>query len=349
MSPPLRSLLTRVQPAGVILLARNISEAGQTRALLRDCQACVATPLFTCVDMEGGRVDRFRDVIGPASSAAAVFATGDRNLFRRHGRIIGECCRALGLNTDLAPVVDLALPASRQVMSSRAVSADPREAVVYARAFLAGLREANVIGCGKHFPGLGEARLDTHHELPQVAKPWKELWREDLYPFRALRRQFPMVLVNHASYPSVTHDAKPASLSEKWITGVLCKKIGYRGLVLSDDLEMGAIVKSMLPGEAAVEHIRAGGDLCLICHTEELITRSWEALRREAVSDRKFALRARDAVQRVLAFKRTHRSQLRPARTPSSMRVRKLARQLWECAEQVRLEAISSRTEQEPA
>ena len=176
MSPQLSALLTELQPAGVILFARNITSPEQTYQLLKDCQARVSTPLFTCVDLEGGRVDRFRNVIGPAPSAADVFATGDRKLYRKHGRVIGESCRALGFNTDFAPVVDLALEASRTVMSSRAVSADPKQVVIYARGFLAGLRSAGVIGAAKHFPGLGEADLDTHHELPSVQKSWKKLW-----------------------------------------------------------------------------------------------------------------------------------------------------------------------------
>src|SRR3984957_6595306 len=100
MSPGLAALLTRVQPAGVILFARNITGGEQTYKLLKDCQACVATPLFTSVDMEGGRVDRFRNLIGSAPSAADVFSTGRRKLFRKHGKVIGESCRALGLNTD---------------------------------------------------------------------------------------------------------------------------------------------------------------------------------------------------------------------------------------------------------
>src|SRR5216684_236833 len=163
MTPRLSSLLSRLQPAGVILFARNIKTPEQTWRLLRDCQKCVSTPLFTCVDLEGGNVDRFRDVLGPTPSAADVFATGDRKLFRKHGQIIGENCRALGFNVDFAPVLDLALEASRSVMSSRTVSAHPRETVGYARDFLAGLRSARVLGCGKHFPGLGEGKLDSHH------------------------------------------------------------------------------------------------------------------------------------------------------------------------------------------
>ena len=140
MSSPLRALLTRLQPSGVILFARNITNAEQTHKLLQECRASAATPMFTAVDLEGGRVDRFRNVIGPAPSAADVFATGDRRLFRKHGRIIGDSCRAFGFNTDFAPVVDLALAASRTVMSSRAVSPDPKQVIVYAREFLAGLQ-----------------------------------------------------------------------------------------------------------------------------------------------------------------------------------------------------------------
>ncbi len=176
MSARISSLLTQVQPAGVILFARNITSAEQTYKLLKDCQACVSVPMFTCVDMEGGTVDRLRNIFGRSPSAADVFASGDRKLFRKHGKVIGESCRALGFNTDFAPVVDLAFPASRTVMSSRAVSADPKQAVLYAREFLAGLRSASILGSAKHFPGLGEANLDTHQELPNVDKSWKKLW-----------------------------------------------------------------------------------------------------------------------------------------------------------------------------
>ncbi len=338
MSPGLRSLLTRLQPAGVILFARNITSADQTHQLLKDCQACVSTPLFTCVDMEGGRVDRFRSVTGPAPSAASVFATGDRKLFRKHGKVIGTACRTLGFNTDFAPVVDLALEASRVVMSSRAVSADPEQAVIYAREFLAGLRSAHVIGAAKHFPGLGEANLDTHLELPSVNKSWKKLWAEDIYPYRALRRELDMVLIGHANYPAVTHDGAPASLSKKWITGVLRKKIGYRGLVVSDDLEMGGVLKAAPIEQAAVEHIRAGGDLCLICRQEDFLIRAYELLLKETERDRRFARRVQESTNRVLVFKKKSREIQPTATAPSKLRLTKLSRQLHEFSEQVRLE-----------
>jgi beta-N-acetylhexosaminidase len=340
MTPRLGSLLTRLQPAGVILFARNIKNAEQTWRLLRDCRQCVSTPLFACVDLEGGSVDRFRDALSPAPSAAEVFATGDRKLFRKHGQLIGENCRALGFNLDFAPVLDLAFEASRSVMSSRAVSANPRETVTYGREFLSGLGALRVLGCGKHFPGLGEGTLDSHHKLPVIHKPLKKLWSEDLFPYRALRVQLPMVMISHAAYPDVTHDNTPASLSRVWITDILRKRIGYRNLIVSDDLEMGAVLSATSVGEAAVAHIRAGGDLCLVCHREDYVTQAYEELVNAAERDPWFGKRVADSVQRVLAFKKQSASLLHGTKLPSGATVEKLSRNLWEFGEQVRLQAL---------
>lgn len=357
MSSGLASLLATIQPAGVILFARNIIGGEQTYRLLRECQKRVATPLFTCVDLEGGIVDRFRKVLGPSPSPAEVFATGSRALFRKHGRVIGENCRVLGFNVDFAPVLDLAFEASRAVMSSRAVSDDPKQVIVYAREFLRGLGDAGVLGCGKHFPGLGEATLDTHLELPAVDKALSKLWVEDLVPYRALRRELPMVMVSHAAFPAVTNarmgrrandrnndrnnGRTPASVSKKWITDILRKKIGYRGLICSDDLEMGGVLAAAPIEQAMIAHIRAGGDLGLICHQEDFILRAHEALVREIERDSKFARRAQESAQRVLAFKRKALGQRtlagRRAPTPTPVRLEKLTRQLWEFEEEIRV------------
>src|ERR1700681_112183 len=348
MSPRLASLLAKIQPAGVILFARNITGAEQTHTLLRECQKCVATPLFTCVDLEGGTVDRFRNVLGSAPSPAEVFATRSRSLFRKHGVVIGENCRALGFNVDFAPVLDLAYEASRSVMSSRAVSDDPKQVVAYAREFLRGLGDAGVLGCGKHFPGLGEASLDTHHELPSVEKPLRKLWEQDLVPYRSLslRRELSFVMVSHAAFPAVTKQRTPASLSKKWITDILRKKIGYRGLICSDDLEMGGVLAAGPIEQVTIGHIRAGGDLGLICHEEDFILRAHEALIREAERDGKFARRARESVGRVLAFKKKASNRKSAARgrtsAPTSARVEKLMRQLWELGEEIRLATFAS-------
>jgi beta-N-acetylhexosaminidase len=341
LTPRLSSLLTRLQPAGVILFARNIKHPEHTWRLLRECQKCVSTPLFACVDLEGGTVDRFRDALGAAPSAADVFDTRDRKLFRRHGEIIGENCRSVGFNVDFAPVLDLAFEASKSVMDSRVVSANPRETVNYAREFLAGLRTAKVMGCGKHFPGLGEGKLDSHHELPVIDKPLKSLWAEDLLPYRKLRRLLPLVMISHASYPQVTHDRTPASLSKMWITDILRKRIGYRNLIVSDDLEMGGVLSAAPIGEASVEFIRAGGDLCLICHREDYIVRAYEGLIRARELDSKFARRVAESARRVLAFKKKNAQKLRAGKSPTGATVARLTRLLWEFGEELRLDAFS--------
>jgi beta-N-acetylhexosaminidase len=340
----LRDLLRHVQPSGVILFARNIVDAEQTHRLLKDCRSAVKHPIFTCVDMEGGTVDRLRAVFGPTPSPAEVFASRDPRLFRKHGEVVGQACHMAGFNLDLAPVVDLALSSSRKVMTSRSVSADPSQVSFYARRFLAGLGAKHVFGALKHFPGLAAATLDTHHDLPRVSRSWQRLWDEDLLPYRKLRRYAPFVLVGHASYPGITQHAVPASLSAHWITQVLRKQIGYQGLVISDDLEMGAILKSMSIAQATVRHIRAGGDLCLVCHREEHVLSAFDALRR-AAEDPGFASRIAESLRRIRAFRQQSRAFFHHPIVPSATKVRTFSRQLWEFAEQVRLKSIPRQVE----
>jgi beta-N-acetylhexosaminidase len=300
----LRTTLNTLQPGGVILFARNIEEPAQTWRMLRDSQATTRVPMFLCVDLEGGTVDRLKKVIAPAPSVEQVFATGNRKLFRMHGNILGLEARALGFNTDFAPVFDLGFEASRSVLASRTASDDPEKTVIYAREFLRGLKAAKVLGCGKHFPGLGEGNLDSHLSMPVVNKGWKAMWAEDLKPYRELRGQIPFVMVAHASYPQVTKDKQPASLSKKWMQDILRKKIGYKGLIISDDLEMGGVLSTGPIEEVAVETLRAGADIFLVCHNQELVWRGYEAVLRTAERDRKFAAHVEKAARRVLSFKK---------------------------------------------
>jgi len=279
----LSNTVAALQPGGVILFARNIESPGQTWKLLRDAQTACAELLFHCVDLEGGTVDRLKNIIAPTPSVETVFSTGNRKLFRMHGNVLGLEARALGFNTDFAPVFDLGFPASRSVLTSRTASDDPNATTVYAREFLRGLKAAKVLGCGKHFPGLGEANLDSHHAMPVVEKSWKKLWAEDLAPYRELRRQIPFVMVAHASYPGFSKNQEPASLSAKWMRDVLRKKIGYSGLIISDDLEMGGVLSTGTIEEVAVETLRAGADMFLVCHNQELVWRGYEAVVRAAL------------------------------------------------------------------
>jgi beta-N-acetylhexosaminidase len=152
-----------------------------------------------------------------------------------------------------------------------------------------------------------------------------------------MHRELSMILIGHANYPAVTRDQSPASLSQKWITDVLRKRIGYRGLVVSDDLEMGGVLKAAPIEQAGVENIRAGGDLCLICHIEEYVIRSYEELIRTAEREPKFARRVKESVARVLAFKKKSPALKRRPPAPSPAKLDKLSRQVWEFGEEVRI------------
>lgn len=320
----LRTMLNTLQPGGVILFARNIESPRQTWKLLKDSQSTTLVPMFLCVDLEGGSVDRLKDVIAAAPSVQQVFSSSDRKLFRMHGHILGLEARALGFNVDFAPVFDLRLERSESVLGSRTASPHAKDVIVYARECLKGLKSAKVLGCGKHFPGLGEANLDTHHELPSIAKPFKKLWAEDLLPYRELHRQIPFVMVAHAAYPTVTRNNLPASLSKKWMKDVLRDKIGFRNLIISDDLEMGGVLAAGSIEEVAVETLRAGADMFLVCHNHELVWRGYEAVLREAEKDRKFAAHVAQAAKRVLALKRRSTALRGFAREPKERVVSKL-------------------------
>lgn len=277
-----RAWLRLVRPGGVILFKRNIVDATQTRALLDEATGLGAPHAVRCVDVEGGTVNRLRDALAPLPSAQAVGAvvkkTKKTTWAREHGELIARAVKAFGFNTTLAPVVDLALPESTEVLGSRPPAADAADVIAYARAYLDGLSEHGIVGCGKHFPGLGGASGDTHFVTPEIGRTWEQLWSEDVVPYRELHTAMPMVMMNHAAYPHAPSKNVPASASPFWITTVLRKRIGYRGIILSDDLEMGGILKFLPVDEAAVEAVRAGSDLLEICHSAELILRSYEAL-----------------------------------------------------------------------
>ncbi len=338
----LRGMLTTLQPGGVILFKRNIEEAAQTHRLLRDVQKLACEPLFRSVDMEGGTVDRFRDAVARIPSAAQVAATGYTELFRKHGALIGRQLRALGFNTDFAPCLDLGLAASRNALGSRTVSDDPKEVVRYAKEFLAGLGEARVLGCAKHFPGLGGGALDSHHELPVVERTWKQVWDGDLFPYRALKNKVPFVMASHVSYPKIVRDGTPASLSKKWIQGVLREKIGYQGLVVSDDLDMGGVLNGASIEDAALGTLIAGSDMFLVCQKEEHVWRAWEAVVRRGERDRKFASLIVAKARRVSKFVANSADvQAQMAAAPTMKTVDTLRRRVWEFTEELRMRMVS--------
>jgi beta-N-acetylhexosaminidase len=332
-----RAWLRLLRPMGIILFRRNIESVEQSAALLREVTATVGRPMLRCVDLEGGLVDRLRDAIAPMPSPAQVFATGRPELYRKHGQLIGKAAHSAGFNATLAPVLDLALPESAAVMKTRVVAADPAGVVRYASAFLDGLAEQGVVGCGKHFPGLGGGDLDSHHALPVIRRGWQQMWSSDLIPYRELTERLPIVMVSHAAYPVVTRSKAPASISDHWIRNVLRKRVNFRGLVLSDDMEMGGILTQCSMEEAAVRAIAAGTDVIEICHSPALIFSAFEALLREAETSDSFAGQVRAASRRVARWCEQHEITSRgPIRSASSSQLDKLRARIAAFTEECR-------------
>lgn len=323
-TPALDTMLRSIQPGGTILFARNIEGPRQTYALNARAHQALRISPFLCVDLEGGTVDRLRTIVAHTPDVASVAATEERGLAQRHGRLIGEEVRALGFNTDFAPVLDLDRESSRGVLTTRTASSEAKKVLAFAQAFLAGLTAVRVLGSGKHFPGLGEASLDSHKDMPIITKSMKRLWDEDLYPYRMLRHQLPFVMIAHAAYPEVTHDQVPASLSSKWMRGILRKKIGYDGIILSDDLEMGGALSAGAIEDISVATLRAGADMFLICHNQDFIWRSYEAVLRAAESDRRFAAHIETACDRVLRLKAKTKDFAMIAKSPTDAVIDKL-------------------------
>ena len=207
-------------------------------------------------------------------------------------------------------------------MRTRVVSPRPEDVSKYALAFVEGLEAEGVLGCGKHFPGLGGGTLDSHETMPLIERTWKELWAEDLAVFRTLAPKLPMMMVAHAAYPLIK-DAMPASISSYWISTVLRKRVGFTGLVVSDDMEMGGIVSQASMEEAAVKAVLAGTDVIEICKNPALVLLAYEALLTEAERSAAFRRRVETAAQRVIEHKDRYLDAAMP-RTASAAQIEKL-------------------------
>lgn len=267
-------LLERVSPGGVCLFARNIKEAGQTRELLDGITEILPYRPILSLDQEGGLVDRLRRVITPMPAASRI---ADSKTAGELAALVAEITRRLGFNLNFAPVVDVINHERSHYTNglySRSFGSSADEVVTLAGAFIEGLQEGGCVGCVKHFPGLGASEVDSHEELPLVNIDETELRSVDIAPYRNLldRGLVHSVMVAHAAYPNVrlqevdqSGKLLPSSLSGNIINGLLRNELRFDGLVITDDLEMGAIVRNYGIGEACNLAIEAGVDMLAIC------------------------------------------------------------------------------------
>lgn len=258
--------IRRFQPAGFVLFSRNIETASQTRELTgRLRELCAHTPVIA-IDQEGGRVVRTAALGLQLPSARTLRQANNPALIDEAASLCAESLLMLGINTDFAPVLDISHDETlANALPGRCWGTDAQQVISNAGMFNASLARGGMAGCGKHFPGMGRAQSDPHDNLPVLPLDVTQLLECELLPFMALAPKLPAIMTAHLMLPAID-PGQPASLSHTLITGLLRGQLGYKGIVFTDDLCMGAITKTRGIANAALTALSAGCDLPLICH-----------------------------------------------------------------------------------
>ncbi|MGL4397960.1 MAG: beta-N-acetylhexosaminidase [Hyphomicrobium sp.] len=265
-----RAFFRMHRPAGLILFARNCAEHDQIRALIDDVRSAVADDAFlVLIDQEGGRVQRLRPPLGrtlPAADRYAAMALRDPEQARRAAfdvaRLTAADLLALGINTNCAPVLDVPVAGSHDIIGNRAYGTTPDAVVMLARAVAEGYLAGGVLPVIKHIPGHGRANADSHFDLPVVATPHADLSATDFAPFRMLSH-LPAAMTAHVVFSAIDANA-PASTSKIVTRDIIRGEIGFDGLLMSDDLSMKALDGTLRARAEAV--IAAGSDVALHCN-----------------------------------------------------------------------------------
>lgn len=271
---------------GVIVFSRNVGSPEEVLELNRELKRTAGRPLLIGVDQEGGRVARLRRGFSELPPMRVVGATGDARLARELGRLMARELRAVGFDLTYAPVLDVDTNPQNPVIGDRSFGASAELVAELGTALAVGLQESGVAACAKHFPGHGDTRQDSHLELPRLNHELERLERVELLPFRAAAQAgVAAVMTAHVIFEAL--DAKyPATMSRAVMHGVLREKLGYAGLVISDDLEMRAITDHYGVEEAVLLGLRAGVDHFLICHSAPLVHRAIDAVVRAVETGR---------------------------------------------------------------
>jgi beta-N-acetylhexosaminidase len=288
---------------GVVLFTRNCPSLDTVLALT-DAARGLGPDVLVLVDHEGGRVHRLPPPFVRFPAPAAVGRTGDPELAGRVARAMARELRAAGFDSGLTPVLDCSTDPGSVVVGDRAYAADPETVAACGTAFIEAALAEGLIPVAKHFPGHGRTPLDSHLVLPEVDVGLGELDRTELMPFReALAAGCAGVMVNHVRYPALDSDW-PASMSDRIVSGLLRRTLGFDGLVLSDDLEMAAVRSQWGVGSAATRFLEAGGDLALICRLRETRDEAVAAVGRALESGALPAVAAARARERRVALRR---------------------------------------------
>src|SRR5580693_7557480 len=314
-------LFRRVQPGGFILFGRNVRSASQLRKLIDDLRdLSLIEPIIT-IDQEGGRVSRLKLIGNEPPNAQELRKKGDLALAREHGRLTGVLLRLFGFNLDLCPVLDISFnDDADNSLRGRCYGTSVEQVTAFAGAFNEALLETGILSCGKHFPGYAAATLDPHHELPCIDRSREELNRTELAIFRELAPRVSSMMVCHAWYPAFDPEKTPASLSRSIVTDLLLSELDFDGLIMTDDLDMGAISNEAGFAATMEQAMLAGNHLAMICHRVHLIEEARGA----------FEKVERAALVRALAGVDRFKQKMAAPKPFSEERFRALDREVWE-------------------
>jgi beta-N-acetylhexosaminidase len=278
-SPELTSLIKEYHPGGLILFGRNLKSAEQIVELTNAVQRLAGPiPLFISIDQEGGRVSRLPSDFTIFPPCAVLGRCGTTDLTYAAASVTASELRAVGINMNLAPVLDVDSNPKNPIIGDRALGRSADQVCALGHAVISGLQDHQVIACGKHFPGHGDTIADSHLELPVVTASRDRLQEVELPPFEhAIRQGLTTIMTAHVLYPALDAD-QPATLSSTILTGLLREQLGFKGLILTDDLEMRAILDHYGIEDAAVRSFQAGADILLICKDHDREVAAMDAM-----------------------------------------------------------------------
>lgn len=283
-------LIETISPGGICLFARNCKSAEKTRKLVDDLSDKLPFQPFLSIDQEGGLVDRLRRIVEPIPSAKEISKSANIKNAEKLAKITAETIRILGLNMNFAPVIDVTNESRKGFImdnQQRTFGNSVVEVIEFTDVYLNTLQNNGILGCVKHFPGIGAVEFDPHEELPSIKLNREELFETDLVPYikHFEQQNIYAVMTAHTVYPNfdlqeTDSNGKllPSSLSQNIVTNLLRNELGFEGLALTDDLEMGAIVKNYGIGEACKMAFQAGSDFLLICNDEKAIYEGFETM-----------------------------------------------------------------------
>jgi beta-N-acetylhexosaminidase len=266
--------------AGVVIYKRNFHSVQGLRELTMEIRHAAGRPVLIGIDQEGGTRFALDEPFTAWPSAAELGQAGDIGLAEQVAHAMAVELRGAGCNLNFAPMLDLNVNPESPVTKDRSFGADAKLVAKMGVAFDRGLRAGRVLSCAKHFPGHGDTLVDPHHDLPVFAGTMERLESAELVPFAAaVAAGVPLIMTAHILLPRIDPE-RPASLSRKMLDGILRRGMGFNGLILADDLGMGAIARRYGPGEAAIETLRAGTDIAMLCHDWQAVAPAIAAVRK---------------------------------------------------------------------